>query len=213
MKTTSDNILNPEMKELEALRSQMAEMRKRLNSQQLVSDTLLRDVIKRSTDYSRRYFYIKELIMVPVGIICIVILHFTANLPIWFVIATTVILIAELLADWQITKLARLDYGTTPLLEIQQRLTHQKKMRTRRMLAGMLILVVWLAVGLYVVYYEMYPVGVSNASTVVLKTFRYSIGGGAAIGGTIGLIFGLSAYRRMQRENSQAIARLQEFTN
>jgi len=201
-----DDVMQGE--ELEALRSRMRSLRDRLDSQQLVTDTLLRDVVRRSTDYSRRYFKLEKFLMLPVGILAMSYLYYRIDLPLWFFLFTVVMLAVEVFADWRITRLANLDYGSTPLLEIQERLVRQKRQRARRMLAGMVLVVIWLALGVYVVA----AITPSSGDAVNLEEFRKGMCVGGAIGGVCGLWFGLNAYFKMQRENEQAIRRLRDFT-
>lgn len=213
MKTTRHNedLINPAPgSELENLRLQMNALRSRLDSQELISDSLLRDVVRRSTDFSRRYFKLEKFLMLPIGVLSLWIMYISMGVPLWFVIITCLLLAGEVIWDWYITRIACVDYGRAPLIEIQSRLIRQKSLRTRRMLVGMILLAVWLPLFVIVIIPGMVP---DSGTPTDTASFRMGVYVGAAVGGIIGLYIGLSSYFRMQRENAGAISRLREFTD
>lgn len=195
--------------ELEEMRGRMSSLRERLNSQQLVTDRLLRDVVRHSTDYSRKYFKMEKFFAVPVGVLSMIYLYYNMQFPLWYLIFTVVMLVVSVFSDWRTQRITHLDYGSTPLLEIQQRFVLQKRRRAQRMLAGMIMIAVWLALGVFAVSL------ITPAGEVAEHYEEYitSMIIGAVVGGVIGLWFGISAYLRMQRDNEQAIRRLRDFTD
>ena len=199
--------------ELDSLRSQMNALRSRLDSQQLVSDSLLRDVVRRSTEFSRRYFKLEKFLVLPIGVISLIFMYLSMGVPLWFVILTCLMLLGEVVWDWRITRIANVDYGRTPLIEIQERLIRQKRLRSRRMLAGMIILAVWLPLFVLVIIPGMAPEIAQSGAEPDTASFRGGVYIGAAVGGIIGLYIGLSSYFRMQRENAASIQRLREYTD
>lgn len=194
--------------ELEAMRAQMRQLRERLDTQQIVSDRLFRSTIERGSRFSRRMFKTKSLVLLPLGVLSILYLQWRMALPVWFVILTILFFAVSVALDWQTTRLGVMDYGTTPLLEMQQRFVRQKRLRARRMLGGMIFLAVWLPLFVYVLMYDIHPVGVDAA---VMEDRRIGMLVGGAVGGVIGLCFGLSAYLRMQRESQNAINSIRAY--
>lgn len=194
--------------ELEAMRAQMRQLRERLDTQQIVSDRLFRSAIERGSRFSRRMFKMQSLVLLPLGVLSILYLQWQTALPVWFVILTILFFAVSIALDWQTTRLGGMDYGTTPLLEMQQRFVRQKRLRARRMLGGMIFLAVWLPLFVYVLMYDIHPVGVDAA---VMEDRRVGMLVGGAVGGVIGLCFGLSAYLRMQRESQNAINSIRAY--
>lgn len=194
--------------ELEAMRAQMRQLRERLDTQQIVSDRLFRSAIERGSRFSRRMFKMQSLVLLPLGVLSILYLQWQTALPVWFVILTILFFAVSIVLDWQTTRLGVMDYGTTPLLEMQQRFVRQKRLRARRMLGGMIFLAVWLPLFVYVLMYDIHPVGVDAA---VMEDRRAGMLVGGAVGGVIGLCFGLSAYLRMQRESQNAINSIRAY--
>lgn len=194
--------------ELEAMRAQMRQLRERLDTQQIVSDRLFRSAIERGSRFSRRMFKMQSLVLLPLGVLSILYLQWQTALPVWFVILTILFFAVSIVLDWQTTRLGVMDYGTTPLLEMQQRFVRQKRLRARRMLGGMIFLAVWLPLFVYVLMYDIHPVGVDAA---VMEDRRVGMLVGGAVGGVIGLCFGLSAYLRMQRESQNAINSIRAY--
>lgn len=195
--------------ELETLRERMRSLRERLNAQQLVSDTLLRDVVRHSTDYSRRYLRLKIFLMLPVAALSMCYLYFRLAMPLWFLLLTIGVLLGGVIVDWHTQRLTDVDYGSTSLLEIQERFVRQKRLRARRMCAGMVLAVVWILVALYVMACDIHP---AEATAADAADYRSSMFVGGLIGGIVGLCLGLGAYFKMQRKNEKAIRMLRDFS-
>lgn len=195
--------------DLEAMQMQMRKLRERLDTQQIVTDRLMRTAIEQGTRFSRRIFKAQSLLLVPAGVASMLFLQWHAGLPIWFVVLTVLFMATCVLIDWHITKLGVMDYGTTPLLEIQTRLTRQKRLRARRMAGGMMFLALWLPLFVYVL---MYDLNTDNMSPAEIENMRQGMMTGGAIGGVIGLVFGICTYLRMQRENDRAIRQIREYS-
>lgn len=195
--------------ELEAMREQMRSLRRRLDDQQIVSDRLMRSTVEQSSRYSRRFFKMQSLFFLPVGILSMFYLWWSISIPLWFLIFTVVFLSGACILDWHTTRLGIMDYGTTPLIEMQRRLVQQKRLRARRMLGGMVVLVIWLFLFVNVLLYDIHPDGIDAAD---IEDMRAGMFVGMGVGGVIGLILGIGTYLRMQRETAGSIRRIREYT-
>lgn len=202
------NIDSAEATELNQMREQLRQLRDRLDSQVIVSETLLRYVIKRSTHFSRNYFKIESLVFFPLGVLSWIYLTYTMGIPLWYTVASILLMAASLLSDMYIQQIARMDYGQTPLLEMARRLTRQKRLRARRMLWGMIILGIWLLTFVYILVYRLAPEGMSPEEFSGLRMGMFC---GAAVGLVIGLWIGVGSYLKMQHENTRSIDSLHSF--
>lgn len=202
------NIDSAEATELNQMREQLRQLRDRLDSQVIVSETLLRDVIKRSTHFSCNYFKIESLVFFPLGVLSWIYLTYTMGIPLWYTVASILLMAVSLLSDMYIQQIARMDYGQTPLLEMARRLTRQKRLRARRMLWGMIILGIWLLTFVYILVYRLAPEGMSPEE---LSGLRMGMFCGAAVGLVISLWIGVGSYLKMQRENTSSIDSLHSF--
>lgn len=186
----------------------MRQLRDRLDTQQIVSDRMFRNTIEQGARFSRRMFRMQSLVLLPIGVLSMLYLQWMVNVPVWFVILTIFFFAVSIVMDWHTTRLGVMDYGAVPLLEMQQRFVRQKRLRARRMLGGMIFLAVWLPLFVYVLMYDIQPVGMGAADVEDMRTGMF-IGG--AVGGVVGLWFGISAYLRMQRESQNAVDSIRAY--
>lgn len=208
METAINQEIHDQSAELEAMRAQMRQLRDRLDTQQIVSDRMFRNTIEQGARFSRRMFRMQSLVLLPIGVLSMLYLQWMVNVPVWFVILTIFFFAVSIVMDWHTTRLGVMDYGAVPLLEMQQRFVRQKRLRARRMLGGMIFLAVWLPLFVYVLMYDIQPVGMGAADVEDMRTGMF-IGG--AVGGVAGLWFGISAYLRMQRESQNAVDSIRAY--
>lgn len=208
METAINQEIHDQSAELEAMRAQMRQLRDRLDTQQIVSDRMFRNTIEQGARFSRRMFRMQSLVLLPIGVLSMLYLQWMVNVPVWFVILTIFFFAVSIVMDWHTTRLGVMDYGAVPLLEMQQRFVRQKRLRARRMLGGMIFLAVWLPLFVYVLMYDIQPVGMGAADVEDMRTGMF-IGG--AVGGVVGLWFGISAYLRMQRESQNAVDSIRAY--
>lgn len=207
--TINDNVYDNELgTELENLRGQMRSLRAKLDSQQIISDRLLRRTIQDRTSFSHRMFIIKALVLVPVGVFSYLYLYWELGWPLWFILLTMIFFAVSIVSDWRIQRLSEFDYSDTPLVEMLERLVRQKRLRSRSLLVGSLFLIGWLPLFVYVLAHSSAE-GMSPADFEDMLIGMYF---GGAIGLVGGLAFGISTYLRMQRENERAIRQLRDYT-
>lgn len=192
------------MEDFNSMKVEIERLRRRLDAQELVNDRMLRNAVERSTDFSRRFLKVETLILIPFALFSIGCMCIRWSLPWWFMLFTALFLGGCLVADIFINRITNVDFGQRPLVEIEECLLRQKRMRARRVIIGMICLIPWL----------ICLCGLIDNSTELLsehKDFPEGLTISVAIGAIVGAIIGIVIYFRMQRANVDALRKLRAF--
>lgn len=187
--------------EMEQMRSQLNLLKQKLDSQQIVSDRLMRRSMKQKMSWIDKYRWI-AILCIPFVAICFLPAFLDFGLS-WWLYGFTILLVAvSAIADWIINRMPESEFMKGNLLETAQRLAHMKKMRSRQTIIGMIAVLIWAAW----LIYEFYMAGVRNGVSSV------SYLGAVGVGLVLGLILGLSVFFKMQRTNDEIIEQIEELS-
>lgn len=194
---------NMEHLELEQMRGQMNDLRKQLDSQQIVNEQVLQRSMKRQFSWIKRYIYF-EIALVPICLLIFAGLHYMLGLSWWLFGFLAVMLIADVTVDYCINRVDFGDLLSKNLLEASEKFARMKRWRLWSFVISMLMVILWL-VGLL---YE-----ISHATTHSDFMAGFAQGGfwGAIIGAIIGIVVALVIFFKMQRTNDDIIAQINEL--
>lgn len=199
------------MTELEQMRDQMQVLRNKLDNQEIVNDTLVKNSVKSKMSWIKKFVYI-EFLLIPVIALVWYGIKEMFDLS-WYNYAFMMVMCTiDTVWDYRVN-VASLDLekvGDHNLTDTLQKLVTMKQMRAKSFFIMLPLLMLWfLWTGM-----EMWQ----YASTVTFKEdFLTGATYGGLAGGVIGFFIGIFAafriYRKMQNTNDELIAQISEFTN
>lgn len=180
-----------EMKELEALRSEMNELKEIIAGQQIVSEKMMRRAM--DTNLSQEKKEVRFSIIAAAGglTLSIFILPWL-NIPTWFSIFTAAFMIIAIIASiYSLRKHMSINMTQDNLLGVAEKIISYKKFGNNWLKFSIPTLIVWL---FFFFYSLVNMLGVEEARGMMY---------GGAVGLVIGLTFGLShLYKSRKRMNS-----------
>lgn len=186
------------MNELEAMRSQMQILKRKLEDQELVNDRLLRNAMSGKMSWVTKYVWFELLVLFP---FCVVV--FSANklmYPTMSWAPTVVILIFTFfsaLADIYVNRVSASDWQSENLLQTAGKLVRMKKLRWWQVAVSLPVII-----PLFWWYFLEFPDAVRVVVTI-----------GGIVGGIIGFSVGISILLKMQRINEELIQQIREMKN
>lgn len=185
--------------ELEELRSQINELKQRIDRESTLNEQLLHDSLRGKIRSVHNIVWR----MIVIGILGIVVWCYMGhlwNLSPYFVSVTILMFIASMSAEYLINRMDVRDFSLN-LSDAVARLIEMKRMRLYQVMAGFaFLLVVW---GPWMVC-EMFP--------KFEPGMRLPMAIGMSFGAVIGAIRGLTYFFRMQRANDEMIRQIEDFT-
>ncbi len=186
--------------EMESMRQQMATLKSKLDSQEMLNDRLMRRSMKNEVNtINRRYFIIMAvcILMIPYGYWCFVKL---SGLSIAFWIATSVMmLICAGATFYNSRKINDPGLMSRSLVEARKKVASAKKFDSDWLLFGIPMIIVWLAWFFYETYQQNHE-------------FANGILWGGIVGGAIGAFAGFSIHFKTQRQYQDIIEQIEDLT-
>ena len=187
--------------QFEEMRMQMEMLKSKLDKQEIVNDRILRKSMKKNmNNITRRYpiLVVLALLMIPYAYYVFVSMM---GYSIGFWIATVVFMLISCgFTVWNGRDLYTGNLMEKNLLEVRQKMALAKKRDNQWMLFGFPMLILWLAYFVYEVYQKG---GAEEVHSLLIA---------AAFGGAVGLIIGLIAHFKTQREYQEIIDQIEEVT-
>ncbi|MBQ8096173.1 MAG: hypothetical protein IJ243_03700 [Prevotella sp.] len=187
--------------EMESMRQQMATLKSKLDSQEMLNDRLMRRSMKNEVNtINRRYFIIMAvcILMIPYGYWCFVKL---SGLSIAFWIATSVMmLICAGATFYNSRKINDPGLMSRSLVEARKKVASAKKFDSDWLLFGIPMIIVWLAWFFYETYQQNHE-------------FANGILWGGIVGGAIGAFAGFSIHFKTQRQYQDIIEQIEDLTD
>lgn len=175
--------------ELNELRHQMALLKEKIDNQQIVNEQLVRQAINQKVSTISRVRRVKRIYLIASLFLIPPMLTRLVETPIWFAIATAVILaIAVIYHELIMEHINTEDVNRLNSMEISQKALRIKEQGTQWLWVGIPMLVAWVCTFAWVV---LHSEAFDGAAEEML--------GGLITGVVIGAVLGYVIYRRQQR--------------
>lgn len=180
--------------ELEAMRSQMRELKSSLDRQELVNEKLLRRIIARNSGWINKVRNFQLFFLLPFCFITFLGLKLSNDIS-WFFYWVTVTMVTVSIAfDTYINRYGREVYTTMDLLKLALALERRRRLRRIQMMIGLPVTVLWA-----IWYYYEISDNIPYSWISIL------------IGGLIGGLIGILITRHMQKTDAEAIGDIRQF--
>ncbi len=190
-------------KELEVMRQQLAILNKKLDSQEIVNNHLMREIMKNKMSWIRNTVW-AETIACPFIILLFISFAATFNLSYGPVILMTVMLVADVVADYKINMIGNSSFLDGNLVDTAIKLAKMKRSRLVQTMIEVPVLIVWVMWFLL----DMYRHTPSDG-------FWNGVATAGFIGGVVGFFVGVAVwiwlFRKMQHTNDEVIHQIEEL--
>ena len=186
---------------LEELKQDYQLVTKKLESQQINNERLLRIVMKNKMKGIQKYVYLELLVCLPIVLWGFLYFYSKNYISLPLVIITIVIGMADLLCDFRINKVTGKDWLEEDLLASRTTLLKMKQLRTKRLSYDIYALIVWFGFLCYDLYNH---VPTALALRLIVAYF---------IGGILGGGIAYAVHRKQQRINDELIKEIDRFKN
>ena len=194
--------------ELEIMRTQLNALKSQLAQQEIVTENLIIDAMKKKMTWIRKYVFF-QICRIPVLAIVWAAIVPICGISWWNYAFLLIMCCSDVFADYRInvTALSNDDYLRGNLVTTVKKLLKMKRYRALQMAICIPLIIVWL-LWAGIEAYNALPEATSEFQEAFIS------GGliGGVIGGICGLIFAFSIYRKMQRTNDEVIAQINDLT-
>lgn len=184
--------------ELLQMREQLSVLKDKLEKETIVNDKLMRRAMKAKVSSINR----EKRIMQIIGTLAIPYFIFVFKMLIdvswWFIGATDAFLLFALIYTYVEYKDVRAnDLMSEDLLVVRNKILRTKRMNASWLRFGIPFLIIW------IVWFIFETIHLPSSEAILI---------GGCIGIIFGLIFGIQSYRKTQRQLSEVIQQIEEFT-
>ena len=201
---------------LEQMRSQLDALRRKLDSQQIVNDRLVRTAMQSRMGWIGRYVRFEEYLLLPLAVVVFLGLKLAIGLSWWFFAFTMAMCVAIVVADhkvnilagslWQGGSMVEVRRRLVRMKELRRRLVRMKELRRRQLMVSFPVVAVWLAV----LVLELLSCGIFGPGVPPVSEWRPAAFAGV-VGTVAGLVASVAVVRKMQRTNDELIRQIDAF--
>ena len=191
--------------ELEQLRGQMAELREKLDQQQIVTPEVVRKTMSNKYSWIKKFVWF-EIAIVPVLLAVVGVTHYQLGLSWWLYGFMAVMLVADVVADYCINNV---DTDSLLMQDVMTASAEFVRMKKRRLWAFAIsvgALLVWLAW----LILELSRVAADKADSLI-SDFSQGALWGVIPGAVIGFVIAIYIFVKMQRTNDEIINQINEM--
>lgn len=200
------------MQELEQMRSQMNALKQKLDTQEIVSDRLLRETFRQKMSFGQQRGKIALFVALPFTVILFTTAHYSMGMSWMLTIFTIVMVAVGAINEYRLTIMgARNLFDNNMLSATLQRAERNRQIKISVMIA-LPILTIWIAWIIAEILTNMVPIGI-DTSTGTLQDYRYGMIVGLSIGAGIGVIIGFITYMRISRNSQNIIDQINDISN
>lgn len=196
------------MDELEIMRGQLAAMKQKLESQQIINAELMRSVMRGKALWLNKLVNI-EIILVPFLYLFFVGICALLDVSQWFSFSYLVLSVVDVYFDRRTIRIPARMFSESSILDLKRCLLRQKRERFIQVCVATPAVVVWL------VLLAMKILEKTAVADEIRNMGKAGIGGvvGAVIGAVIGIIVIVILYRKMQGTNDDLLRDIRNLEN
>lgn len=180
--------------ELDIMKEQMRELKRIVDSKDLVNHKLMRQVISYKAQWIRRFNKFQIFGLLPFIYLVFLFLVWRLNISWLFYWATVVMTTVSVVFDVYINRLSDNDYTNMPLLDLMDALVKRQKLRRIQIAVGIPVVALWCS--WYIMELGAADIYGSNFEGMLI---------GIILGGIVGGLIGYCVVNKAQRTDADAV--------
>lgn len=190
------------LQELEALKAEMAVLKRNLNKEQIINKDLLRTVMRQNSSWINKFIKFETIILIPTYLMFVLICYFF-QVSQWYAFVFLVLAGIDNLVDYRTYCIPAKLFSTSTMVEIRNRLIRQKKERFIQLCISLPACFVFLgALG-----YEVAQINKGEASNWLVNEGGLA---GGIVGGILGVTIALIVHFKAQRTNDLLLGEIHD---
>lgn len=181
------------MEDLEIMREQLAAVKRRLDTQQIVNNKLMRKIMRHKAAWLNK-FVAGEIIAMPLTFILFAIICVIYGTSLWYAVSFLILGGIDTALDWRTVRIPAHMFSNASILDLKKFLLKQKKERFVQTCFMLPLCILWL-----VMFFSSL---VGNTDLSVSDDLHELVKIGGMIGGLVGAVIGAIAviiiYRKIQ---------------
>ena len=193
--------------ELEIMRQQMEVLKKKLDTQEIINDKLIKDSMKKKMSWIKKYITF-QVVLIPIVAIAWIVLVEMMHISWWSYFFLLAMCCIDVYFDYLINvkAISDDDYNRSNLIQMVKKPTNMKRQRAIHMLITIPMLILFMLwIG-----FESWS-SIDTISGEFQRSFIYGGLVGGAIGLVCGIIFAIQIFFKMQRTNDEVIRQINEM--
>lgn len=195
--------MNTDNFSIDELRSQYSLLQKKLENQQIVTDTLVRNSMRHRQSWSRNYVWFEIFLLLPLCILIAIIIPYTGESSWGPWIAIIPVLLADVYADYKFNILRGDAFMRENLVDTANRMAKYKLYTRYQLMISLPLVVLW-CIWLVIDFSNNAPAGIDSG-------YKTGMIISMSIGGVLGAIIGFIITRKMQRDRQFIIDQIHEM--
>ncbi len=190
------------LQELEALKAEMAVLKRNLNKEQIINKDLLRTVMRQNSSWINKFIKFETIILIPTYLMFVLICYFF-QVSQWYAFVFLVLAGIDNLVDYHTYCIPAKLFSTCTMVEIRNRLIRQKKERFIQLCISLPACFIFLgALG-----YEVAQINKGEVSNWLVNDGGLA---GGIVGGILGVTIALIVHFKAQRTNDLLLGEIHD---
>lgn len=196
------------MEELEIMRRELAELKRRLDTQQIVNKGLLSKLMRRKASWLNRLVVI-EMASLPFIYLVFAVTCYAAGISQWYASLYLIFGAIDVLVDCRTVRIPPRMFSEASLIGLRKFLIRQKRERFIQTVISTPLAVAWV-VAFAISLFSNVDMNLTDDSTLHHASLVGGICGGA-IGAVLGVVAVIILYRKIERTNDSIIADIHDL--
>lgn len=196
------------MEDFEIMRQQLAELKRRLDTQQIVNKGLLRKLMRRKASWLNR-LVIVEIASLPFIYLIFAVTCYAAGISQWFASLYLIFGSIDVLLDCRTVRIPPRMFSEASLIGLRKFLIRQKRERFIQTVVSTPLAVIWI-VAFAIALFSNVDMNLTDDGTLAHASLVGGIWGGG-IGAVIGVVAVIILYRKIERTNDSLLGDISDL--
>lgn len=190
------------MEELEIMRAELASIKQKLDTQQIINKELMRKIMRKNASWLNK-LVVGEFILLPFVYLMIAAICAGFGVSQWIATIFLVLAVFDTIADWYTIRIPAPMFGEATIMELKKFLVKQKKWQIIQLCISVPLTILWVIAFIMAIFYSK-PDIFSFAEPLPEEMKIVPVVGGV-IGGIVGLIIVCVIYIKIRSTNNKLL--------
>ncbi len=194
------------MDQLELMRQQLESMKRRLDTQNIINDKMLRRVMRSKASWLNNLVTV-EIILLPLTYIFFAAFSARCGVSQWYAFIFLILGAIDTTLDFRTVRMPASMLSEATILDLKKYILRQKKERFIQICVLLPLSIIWIIAFVYALTVNFAPGSSDEFASIAIAC---GITGGS-IGGILGVVLVILIYRKIQRTNDSLLTDLSDL--